>query len=196
MFGFGRQKTEKLESLKYENQYLLLILTKYILIVQILSKEVIINSRNFDKSIKRSWKADLIKKQNSLLVFVGIFNETIKHPYLGVIRPGTVSYEYYWLNRWYNVFRFHEPEGDFRNFYCNLNMPPVFQNGVLDYVDLDIDVIVWQDFSYEIHDMDDFQTNSVKYKYSDDLKTNVDLQLKTLIEMIQNRVFPFDIQTK
>lgn len=160
----------------------------------ILSKDVIINSRNFDKTIKRSWKADLIENQNSLLVFAGIFNETVKHPFLGVIRHGTVSYEYYWLNRWYNVFRFHEPEGDFRNFYCNLNMPPVFQDGVLDYVDLDIDVIVWKDFSYEIHDLDDFRVNAVKFNYSDELKNKVDLQLKYLIGMIQNRNFPFDFK--
>ena len=164
--------------------------------MQNLRKEVIINSRNFDKSIKRSWKADLIDKQKSLLVLVGIFNEMISHPFLGIIRPGTVSYEYYWLNRWYNVFRFHEPEGDFRNFYCNLNMPPVFQNGVLDYVDLDIDVIVWKDFSFEILDLDDFEQNSDRFKYSEELKTNVDLQLKTLIGIIQNREFPFDIETK
>ncbi len=164
--------------------------------MQILSKDVVINSRKFDRSIRRSWTADLIEKQNSLLVFVGIFNETVKHPFLGVIRCGTISYEYYWLDRWYNVFRFHEPEGDFRNFYCNLNMPPVFQNNVLDYVDLDIDVIVWKDFSYEIHDLDDFKINSKKFQYSEKLKKKVEIQLKSLIEMIQNRDFPFDVSIK
>jgi protein associated with RNAse G/E len=161
--------------------------------VSILSKNVVINSRKFDQSISRSWTADLIERQNSLLVFVGIFNETVKHPFLGVIRPGTISYEYYWLGGWFNVFRFHEPEGEFRNFYCNLNMPPVFQNNVLDYVDLDIDVIVWKDFSHEIHDLDDFIINSKKYKYSEQLVKTAEVQLNKLLEMIENRDFPFDI---
>ncbi len=135
----------------------------------------------------------MIEQKNSLLVFKGIFIETVKHPFLGVIRRGTISYEYYWLNRWYNVFRFHEPEGDFRNFYCNLNMPPIFQNDVLDYVDLDIDVIVWKDFLYEIHDLDDFKINAEKFEYSKKLKQTVEVQLNYLIQSIQNRDFPFDV---
>lgn len=161
--------------------------------MRIIKKDVVINSRKFDKSIQRSWKADLIEQQNSLLVFVGVFNETVTHPFLGVIRRGTVSFEYYWLDEWFNVFRFHEPEGELRNFYCNLNMPPVFQNGVLDYVDLDIDIIVWKDFSYEIHDLDDFEKNSKKYNYPDALKNTVEIKLKNLLEKIQNGNFPFDI---
>ncbi|CAN5723851.1 hypothetical protein BH20ACI4_BH20ACI4_00690 [soil metagenome] len=161
--------------------------------MQILKKDVVINSRKFDKSLSRSWTADLIEINNSLLVFLGVFKETVRHPFLGVIRRGTISYEYYWLERWYNVFQFHEPEGNFRNFYCNLNMPPVFQNGALDYVDLDIDVIVWKDFSYEIHDLDDFKINSEKYQYSEKLKKTVQLQLDNLIKMIQIRNFPFDV---
>ena len=98
-----------------------------------LKKLITINSRKYDGKIHRSWKATLIGQTNSLLKFVGEFDQEIKHAHLGVIRRGTVSYEYYWLDRWYNVFRFHEPEGDLRNFYCNVNLPPKFENDVLDY---------------------------------------------------------------
>lgn len=161
--------------------------------MQILKKNVVINSRKYDQSISRSWTADLIERKNSLLVFVGIFNEPVTHPYLGVIRRGTISYEYYWLEGWFNVFRFHEPDGTFRNFYCNLNMPPVFRNLVLDYVDLDVDVIVWKDFTFEIHDLDDFKKNSDTYHYPEKLKKTVNIQLTNLINLIESRKFPFDI---
>lgn len=71
---------------------------------------VSINSRKFDGKIHRSWKAEFVEQKNTLLLFVGVFDEEIRHPQLGLIRRGTVSYEYYWLDRWFNVFRFHEPE--------------------------------------------------------------------------------------
>ncbi len=159
-----------------------------------LETEVTINSRKFDKSIHRSWKAKLIGTNSDFLKFVGVFDEEINHPHLGVIRRGTVSYEYYWLNRWYNIFEFHEPSGDLRNFYCNINLPPVFENNVLDYVDLDIDVLVWKDFSYQVLDLDDFEENSVKFSYSDEIIKNALLNVEKIKNKINDRKFPFDFE--
>ncbi len=158
----------------------------------IVNKKVTINARKYDGSIHRSWTAELVERKNSLLIFVGEFEEAVKHPQLGVIRKGTISYEYYWLNRWYNVFRFHEPNGDFRNFYCNINMPPEFENGVLNYVDLDIDILVWNDFRLELLDLDEYEENSALYKYSDRMMQKVSSSLRELKDIIDCRRFPFD----
>lgn len=157
-------------------------------------KIVTINSRKFDNKIHRSWTAELIEKVDSLLIFVGEFENEVNHSHLGVIRRGTMSYEFYWLNRWYNVFRFHEPDGSLRNFYCNINLPPAFENGVLDYVDLDIDILVWKDFKYEILDLDEFAVNAEKYNYSENLKQTVDLNVKEVIKLLENRKYPFNIE--
>jgi uncharacterized protein len=155
---------------------------------------VIINSRKFDGKIHRSWKAELVEQKNSLLIFVGEFEIEVNHSHLGVIRRGTLSYEFYWLDRWYNIFRFHEPGGALRNFYCNINMPPKFENGVLDYVDLDIDILVWKDFKYEILDADEFEENAQTYNYSNNLKQTVASNVKELISLIENRKFPFNLE--
>jgi uncharacterized protein len=152
---------------------------------------ITINSRKFDGQIHRSWKAKFVEKQDSLLVFVGEFEEEVRHSKLGVIKRGTISYEYYWLDRWYNIFRFHEPDGDLRNYYCNLNMPPTLQNSILDYIDLDIDVLVSKDFSTEILDLDEFEEHSILYGYSNDLRTKALQTLDELLEMINQKKFPF-----
>ncbi len=157
-----------------------------------LNEIVTVNSRKFDGTLHRSWKANFIEQKNSLLTFVGEFEKDIKHPNLGFIRRGTISYEFYWLDCWFNVFRFHQPDGSLRNFYCNINMPPKFQNNVLDYVDLDIDVLVWKDFSIEILDMDEFAENSKKYNYSVEIKNRANESLKKILELVENRDFPFD----
>lgn len=153
-----------------------------------------INSKKFDNKIHKQWSAKLIERKNNLLVFYGEFEKEVKHQQLGVIRRNTKSFEFYWLDRGYNVFRFHEPEGDLRNFYCNLNLPPRFENNVLDYVDLDLDVLVWKDFSYEILDMDEFEKNSKKFNYSNSLKAEVEKNLKELLSLIELKSFPFDYQ--
>ena len=155
------------------------------------NKIVTVNSRKFDGKIHRSWKAEFIGRKDSLLTFVGEFESEVKHSHLGVIRRGTMSYEFYWLERWYNIFRFHEPNGDLRNFYCNINMPPTFEKGILDYVDLDIDVLVWKDYSFEILDLDEFEENSIKFKYSLEIHDKVQKALEELKRMIEKKSFPF-----
>lgn len=155
-------------------------------------KSFVINSRKFNGVINRSWQADLINSDESLLTFIGVFDRQIIHPDLGVIRQGTVSFEYYWTNRWYNVFRFHEPDGSFRNFYCNINEPPVLSDDSLNYVDLDVDVLVWKDLSYKVLDLDEFNENSKNFGYPKQIRDKVSESLSELINLIEDKVFPFD----
>lgn len=157
-----------------------------------MQKEIIINSRKFDGKIHRSWKVELIEETASLLTFVGIFEKEVKHQHLGVIRRGTISYEFYWKNEWFNVFRFHEPEGDLRNFYCNINKPPTFENGILDYIDLDIDILVWKDFSVQILDLEEFEENAEKFDFSKSFRNKTKKSLDKMLELIEQKEFPFN----
>lgn len=154
---------------------------------------ITINSRKFDQSLRRSWQCELIEETDDFYLFLGEFDSEVVHKELGVIRPGTVSYEYYWKNEYYNVFCFHEPDGNFRNFYCNINMPPILQNNTLDYIDLDIDIVVWKDFSIEILDVDEYEENKEKYLYPENLQQIVSDSVESLLAKIKHREFPFDI---
>lgn len=155
-------------------------------------KTFTINSRKADSRIHRTWQAELVEETEGYWLFVGEFGETVSHKQLGVIRRGTVSYEYYWKDRWYNVFRFHEPEGELRNFYCNINCPPIISGKTLNYIDLDIDVLVHKDLSSEILDVDEFEENSRILNYTEETKINVQSSLNTLLKLIEMRQFPFD----
>lgn len=155
------------------------------------NEQVTVISRKYDLSIRRTWKCRLIERRDPLLVFVGEFDQTVEHADLGLIEAGTVSYEYYWLDRWYNVFRFHTPDGEFRNFYCNINMPPKFENGVLDYVDLDIDLIVWPDGRVVTLDEAEFESNAELFKYPETVLANARAAFDELHQLIEASEFPF-----
>ena len=126
-----------------------------------------------------------------LLVLDAKFEREIQHELLGTIALGTTSIEYYWLDRWYNVFRFTKPSGELRSYYCNVNVPPTFDGQVLSYVDLDIDIIVEPDFSYRIVDLDDFESNAERYSYSSEIRTSANRALSELVKLIESRSFPF-----
>jgi protein associated with RNAse G/E len=153
--------------------------------------DAVVNSRKFDGEIRRSWKCSFVERRDSLLIFVGEFDRSVSHEDLGEIAAGTTSYEYYWLDRWYNVFRFHQPDGSLRNYYCNINMPPRFENGVLDYVDLDIDIVIWPDGSVVTLDEEEFASNAAAYRYPEDVRENADHALRELRELIERGEFPF-----
>ena len=152
-----------------------------------------INSRKYDGSIHRTWNAELKSQKESLLIFEGVFEEEINHNILGVIRRGTISYEYYWTDRWYNIFRFHEPNGDLRNFYCNVSQPPTMNGNILDYTDFDIDILVNADLSYQILDVDEFNENRRLLGYTSEIVKKVDKSVSELINLIENKDFPFDL---
>jgi protein associated with RNAse G/E len=153
---------------------------------------VTVQARKFDGGLHREWRANLSAQSDALVIVEGVFEEEIRHPQLGLIAPGTLSTEYYWTERWYSVFRFREPSGELRNYYCNINLPAEFDGRVLTFVDLDIDVLVAPDYSIRILDEDEFETNAARYNYPAYVRDAVPRALAELLDIIKRRDHPFD----
>jgi uncharacterized protein len=154
--------------------------------------EIVVTVQKYDGREHRRWRARVAKREGSLLILDAVFEEEIEHELLGTIALGTVSTEYYWLDRWYNVFRFSDNNGRLKNFYCNINQPPAFDGSVLSYIDLDIDVFVAPDLTYKILDLDDFEANAQMFAYPEDVQAHAHGALKELTELIEARAFPFN----
>ena len=73
-------------------------------------------------------------------------------------------------------------------------MPPTFDGEVLSYVDLDVDLLVNPNFSYQILDLDDFEANATIYNYPLDVRDSVHRAVSELIQMIETQAFPFNSQ--
>ena len=154
--------------------------------------DILVSVLKYDGLEHRRWPARIAKFEGPLLVLDAVFEDEIEHELLGTISSGTISTEYYWLDRWYNVFRFSDQSGKLKNFYCNVNQPPSFDGRVLSYIDLDIDVFVAPDLTYRILDLDDFEANALAYAYPEDVQVNAHGALKELTKLIEARAFPFN----
>jgi protein associated with RNAse G/E len=153
--------------------------------------EVTVRVLKHDGVEHRRWRGQIAEEEGSLIVLDAEFDVDVSHQLLGEIRRGTRLIEYYWLDRWYNVFRFLQDDGSTRLYYCNINTPPRFDGDVLTYVDLDIDVIVQRDYSYEVLDLNEFEANAARYGYSPEEKRNAAVALDELITKITAHHFPF-----
>jgi protein associated with RNAse G/E len=159
------------------------------------ARDITVRVLKHDGTEYRRWKAKLSRREGDLLVLDAEFDVDVSHELLGEIKRGTKTVEYYWLDRWYNVFQFLKEDGSTRLWYCNINTPPRFQEDALTYVDLDIDILVQPDFSFQVLDEDEFETNARLYGYSDDEKARAQSAVEELLRMIGQCHFPFVLES-
>lgn len=153
--------------------------------------QITVRVLKYDGSESRRWQASVSRQEEGLIVLDAQFEADVQHDLLGKISRGTRTIEYYWLDRWYNVFRFLESSGATKLFYCNVNLPPVISDRTLTYIDLDIDVLVEPNFGYRILDLEEFEENSTRYNYPQQLKAQAHAAVDQLISLIKTRQFPF-----
>ena len=146
----------------------------------------------YDGTEYRHWNAQLVRRDGSLMILEAEFDNEVHHSQLGHIPLGTRTVEYYWLDKWYNVFRFLRDTGETRLWYCNINLPPIVDDSLITYVDLDIDVLVQTDFSYQILDLDEFEHHAQAFAYPQEVQESAREALAELISRIESRQFPFN----
>src|SRR6266542_3159669 len=149
--------------------------------------QVTVRVLKYDGTEHRRWTARLSQHNGSLLVLDAEFEHDVQHDLLGAIESGTRTIEYYWLDRWYNIFRFMNDENATRLYYCNINVPPSLKDQLLTYIDLDIDILVQPDFSYRVLDLDEFEANAERYDYSEEVKSQAQAAVDELVSMIGSR---------
>jgi protein associated with RNAse G/E len=155
--------------------------------------QITVRVLKYDGTEYRRWDATMARQEDRLIVLDAEFDHDVQHHLLGEIPRGTRTLEYYSLDRWYNVFRFLEANGTTKLFYCNVNMPPTISSSSLTYIDLDIDILVRPDFSYQILDLEEFAANAARYGYPEQVKTRSHEAVDELIAMIKARQFPFGV---
>lgn len=153
---------------------------------------VTVNARKYDGRLHRSWHGGLVSANGSLVTLLAKFSATHLHSDLGTIHAGTLSTEYFWLDRWYNVFRFREPDGSPKAIYANIATPAVFDGSTLDYIDLDIDVIQWPDGRVDVLDREEFEQNSAAFGYPSDVMESTMAALEEVLQLMAQGQFPFE----
>src|SRR5437763_17172670 len=153
---------------------------------------IVVRVLKYDGTQYRHWNARLARRDGPLMVLEAEFDIEVHHSQLGHIPLGTRTVEYYWLDKWYNVFRFLRDTGETRFWYCNINLPPTVEDSLMTYVDLDIDVLVQTDFSYQILDLDEFERHARIFSYPPEVQESTQNALTELILRIERRQFPFN----
>ncbi|GGH87263.1 protein associated with RNAse G/E [Pullulanibacillus pueri] len=140
------------------------------------------------------WEGDLLQVTSDyVLVRCHPGRQLIHHTKKDIFTIDNTSIEYFSLKEWFTAAMAVE-EGKVVAYYCNIAKPSVLTNNALSFVDLDLDLVKDKDKAWQVVDEDEFETNSIKYNYSPELKAEAVNALEALKAKIKQGVFPFNDQ--
>lgn len=90
---------------------------------------------------------------------------------------------------WFNMIAMIREDGIY--FYCNLSSPPKWNEGILSYVDYDLDVMVYPNWNYDVLDESEFEENRERMGYSLRTVTRIRSSLHHLLSELKIRKTPF-----
>jgi protein associated with RNAse G/E len=100
-----------------------------------------------------------------------------------VFRTGDRFVEYYYSDRWYNIFAIHDKDdGKVKGWYCNVGEPAVINDGVVSYVDLALDLWVSVNGKQIVLDEDEFDALNL----NEEIKAGALKGLKELQLLFEN----------
>ena len=110
-------------------------------------------------------------------------------PFMDVVfKTGDRFVEYYYADRWYNIFIIHDRDTKkIKGWYCNIGKPAVIEDGLVSYVDLALDLWVAVDGKQTVLDEDEFE----ELKLNEELKTGALNGLDELKDLFKNNNPPF-----
>lgn len=104
-----------------------------------------------------------------------------------VFKTGDRFVEYYYTDRWYNIFVIYDRDDEkIKGWYCNIGMPAIFEEGVVSYVDLALDLWVSTDGTQTVLDEDEFEVLAV----GDEIRAKAVNGLQELRELFLNEKPP------
>lgn len=140
----------------------------------------------YDGRFRFSMDVDLLYSSSSLLLACGRPGRVIRRADASRESPSW-SLEYLPLDRPYNIVSFFTPEGTIQQHFCNVLTSARLTDGVLSYVDLDLDVIVLPDGTYRVEDNEEFERNARVLCYPPRIVSLAEAAVRDLVRMVEER---------
>jgi protein associated with RNAse G/E len=106
-----------------------------------------------------------------------------------VFRRGDVMTEWFYSDRWYNIFRIEDVEdGRLKGWYCNITRPAHITADVIAAADLALDVFVTPTGNFYLLDEDEFEALDL----SMDERMSVVNAVDSLRRLVGTRAAPFN----
>lgn len=105
-----------------------------------------------------------------------------------VFEPGDHFIEYFYTDRWFNIFAIATADGQRKGWYCNIAAPALIKEGQVEQIDLLLDVWVNPDGDLLLLDEDEFAADTL---LTEAQRSGALQGLQDLLALIARRDSPF-----
>ena len=118
-----------------------------------------VQKRNLGGEVVYEYEGELLHQAENSVTLEALFTRD-DLPIMGVVLKKDDRFvEYYYSDRWYNIFEIHDRDDDsLKGWYCNIGMPAVIEDGIVSYVDLALDLWVSTSGDQTVLDDDEFES--------------------------------------
>jgi uncharacterized protein len=118
-----------------------------------------VQKKNLGGEVVYEYEGELLHQAENSVTLEALFTRD-DLPFMGVVLKKDDRFvEYYYSDRWYNIFEIHDRDDDsLKGWYCNIGMPAVIEDGIVSYVDLALDLWVSTSGDQTVLDDDEFES--------------------------------------
>lgn len=144
--------------------------------------KVKVQKKNPAGVVTYEYEGDLISHIENIITIEALFDRN-DMPFMDVVfKKGDRFVEYYYSDRWYNIFAIHDrDDGQVKGWYCNIGMPAIIANDVISYIDLALDLWVSADGKQTVLDEDEFKALNLSQELSNNALSGLE-ELKVLFK--------------
>jgi len=127
-----------------------------------------VQKKNLAGEVIYEYEGELLSRDENSVKLEALFDRA-DMPFMDVVfKTGDRFVEYYFTDRWYNIFVIHDRATEkIKGWYCNVGKPAIIEDGAVSYVDLALDLWVSADGRQTVLDEDEFEV----LKLNEELRT-------------------------
>jgi predicted RNA-binding protein associated with RNAse of E/G family len=117
-----------------------------------------VQKKNPAGEVTYEYEGMLLSRDEHVVTLEALFDRA-DMPFMDVVfKTGDRFVEYYYNDRWYNIFAIHDrDDGQIKGWYCNIGKPAEIEDGIVSYIDLALDLWVSADGKQTVLDEDEFK---------------------------------------
>lgn len=152
---------------------------------------VTVRKYNWRGTFQYAWSGELLVREQEHLVLLAIWQGP-GEPRVGEIAflAGDRFVEHYYPGRGYAIWQVEQPNGIIKGWYCNISTPVEWQEGILSFRDLLLDLLVYPDGRYSVLDRDEF-VEAQGAGLPDNEAALAEAALAELVRLVEARADPF-----
>jgi len=122
-----------------------------------MSNDIIVRKLDTAGDEKIRYPGRVLERTASAVVLEAFFSRERMELGFVTLKPGDRFVEYFYADRWYNVFVIYDVDnGRLKGWYCNVTRPAIIADGQVSAVDLALDLWIAPDGSARVLDEDEF----------------------------------------